>query len=163
VATAADDDALDWHLLPVHARTVWRAEGLLALAPLVVSAVVLVVLDAGLAGAAAVALIGTAGLAALWWRVAGRRWESWGYAERERDLVLRRGVIVRRLTVVPYGRMQLVDVRQGPLARWLSLASVQLHTAAAASTAQIPLVAEDEARRLRERLTELGEAHAAGL
>ena len=162
MTTAATDEEVDWRLLPTHARTVWRAGGLLALTPLVMLALALLAIDAGAAAPVAV-LAATAGLGGLWWRLAGRRWEAWGYAERERDLVLRRGVIVRRLTIVPYGRMQLVDVRQGPLARWLSLATVQLHTAAARSNAEIPLVSEDEARRLRERLTELGEAHAAGI
>lgn len=102
-------------------------------------------------------------LAGLWWRLAGRRWRAWGYAERDLDLVIRRGVIVRRLTIVPYGRMQFVDIEQGPLARALGVSTVQLHTAAAATDARIPFVADAEAARLRDRLTALGEAHAAGL
>lgn len=101
--------------------------------------------------------------AVLWWVMIGRRWRAWGYAERERDLMIRRGVLVRHLTIVPYGRMQFVDVSQGPLARALGVSTVQLHTAAAATDARIPFVADSEATRLRDRLTVLGEAHAAGL
>lgn len=101
--------------------------------------------------------------AALWWVMIGRRWRAWGYAERERDLMIRHGVLVRHLTIVPYGRMQFVDVSQGPLARALGVSTVQLHTAAAATDARIPFVADSEAARLRDRLTVLGEAHAAGL
>jgi membrane protein YdbS with pleckstrin-like domain len=43
------------------------------------------------------------------------------------------------------------------------LATVQLHTAAAASDARIPGLATTEAERLRDRLTALGEAKATGL
>ena len=48
-------------------------------------------------------------------RILTRRFSSWGYAEREDDLLVRRGVLVYRLSVVPYGRMQFIDVRAGPL------------------------------------------------
>jgi membrane protein YdbS with pleckstrin-like domain len=118
---------------------------------------------AGAVPAAIVAALGAAALAGFWWRLVGRRWLAWGYAERERDLMIRRGVLVRRLTIVPYGRMQFVDVRQGPLDRALGVSTVQLHTAAAATDARIPFVGELDAARLRDRLAQLGEAHAAGI
>jgi membrane protein YdbS with pleckstrin-like domain len=92
-----------------------------------------------------------------------RRLAAWGYLEREDDLLVRRGVLVRRTSVVPYGRMQFVDVTAGPLDRRFGLATVHLHTAAAASDARIPGLPRDEADRLRDRLAALGEARAAGL
>jgi uncharacterized protein len=92
-----------------------------------------------------------------------RRYRSWGYAERADDLLVRRGVMVRRLTVVPYGRMQFIDVTAGPVDRSFKLATVQLHTAAAATDARIPGLERAEADRLRDRLAALGEARAAGL
>jgi membrane protein YdbS with pleckstrin-like domain len=64
---------------------------------------------------------------------------------------------------VPYGRMQFVDVTAGPLDRRFGLASVQLHTASAATDARIPGLVPDEAARLRDRLASQGEARAAGL
>ncbi|MET9467567.1 PH domain-containing protein [Streptomyces sp. NPDC006544] len=97
-----------------------------------------------------------------WWLL-GRNWLSWRYAERADDLLISRGVMWRQETVVPYGRMQLVEVASGPLERRLRLASLQLHTAAAATDAKIPGLAPAEAERLRDRLTELGEARSAGL
>jgi membrane protein YdbS with pleckstrin-like domain len=100
---------------------------------------------------------------AWWWRLVSRAVKSWGYAEREDDLMIHHGVLYRRLTVVPYGRMQFVDVRVGPLERALGLATVRLHTAAAATDAHIPGLPASEAARLREKLTALGEARAAGL
>jgi membrane protein YdbS with pleckstrin-like domain len=92
-----------------------------------------------------------------------RRWLAWGYAERDEDLLVRRGVLVRRTSVVPYGRMQYVDVTAGPLDRRLGLARVTLHTAAAASDASIPGLPAAEATRLRDRLAALGEARASGV
>jgi len=100
---------------------------------------------------------------AILWRFVGRRYRSWGYVEREDDLLIRRGVMFARLSVVPYGRMQFIDVTAGPLERAFGLATVRLHTAAAATDARIPGLERDEAARLRDTLAELGEAQAAGL
>ncbi|MEU3899989.1 PH domain-containing protein [Streptomyces sp. NPDC045251] len=102
-------------------------------------------------------------LAAWGWVMLERNWRSWRYAERADDLLISRGVLWREETVVPYGRMQLVEVTSGPVERHFGLASVQLHTAAAATDATIPGLDPAEAERLRDRLTELGEARSAGL
>jgi len=95
--------------------------------------------------------------------VAGRRVRAWAYAEREDDLLVRRGVMFRRMSVIPYGRMQYVEVTAGPFERAFGLATVQMHTAAAASDARIPGLASVEAGRLRDQLARLGEAQATGL
>jgi uncharacterized protein len=94
---------------------------------------------------------------------ARRRFRAWAYQEREDDLVVSRGVMFRRQSVVPYGRMQFVDVTAGPVERLFKLSTVKLHTAAAASDARIPGLEQPEAARLRDRLAALGEAKAAGL
>ncbi|HEV2087305.1 MAG TPA: PH domain-containing protein, partial [Cryptosporangiaceae bacterium] len=75
----------------------------------------------------------------------------------------RHGLVIRRLSIVPYARMQYVDVTAGPLERAFQLATVQLHTAAAATDAVIPGLEPTEAARLRDRLAALGEQRAAGL
>jgi len=97
------------------------------------------------------------------WILIGRNWRSWGYAERDDDLLITHGVLFRKLVVVPYGRMQFVDVTAGPLARRFGLATLRLHTAAAATDATIPGLTDDEAARLRDRLAALGQARSAGL
>ncbi|MEV6601123.1 PH domain-containing protein [Actinoplanes sp. NPDC051346] len=99
------------------------------------------------------------------WRalVTVRAVRAWGYAERDNDLLVRHGLVIRRLSIVPYARMQFVDVTAGPLERALRLATVQLHTASAASDARVPGLPPDEAARLRDRLTALGEDRAEGL
>lgn len=86
-----------------------------------------------------------------------------GYAERDDDLLIRKGVMFKSMVVVPYGRMQYVDVEAGPLDRKLGLAKVQLHTASVGTDAQIPGLPPDEAARLRDRLASRGEARLAGL
>jgi membrane protein YdbS with pleckstrin-like domain len=93
----------------------------------------------------------------------GRRVRAWGFAERDEDLLVRRGVMFRRLSVIPYGRMQYVDVTAGPFERAFGLATVRMHTAAAASDARIPGLPQVEATRLRDQLSALGETKATGL
>ncbi|MFW2512299.1 PH domain-containing protein [Demequina sp. SO4-13] len=99
-------------------------------------------------------------------------WSAWvivrqvtahAWAEREDDLVVKRGRLFRSVTVVPYGRMQYVEVESGPLARAFGIARVQLHTASPGTDANIAGVPEKEAARLRDRLSSRGEAQLAGL
>ena len=79
------------------------------------------------------------------------------------NLLVTGGVMFRRLVAVPYGRMQFVDMQAGPIDRAFGIASVTLHTASTETAATIPGLPADEATRLRNRLTELGESHGAGL
>jgi membrane protein YdbS with pleckstrin-like domain len=88
---------------------------------------------------------------------------TWRYAEREDDLLVRHGLLLRKLSIVPYARMQFVDVTAGPLERMFGLATVTMHTAAAASDAQIPGLPTPEAARLRDRLSSLGDTRSEGL
>ncbi len=104
------------------------------------------------------------GVLALWAALlVPRQVRAVGYAEREADLLIRKGVMFRTLVVVPYGRMQFVDVQAGPLARRCRIAQVQLHTASPGTDASIPGLPPEEAARLRDRLAALGEARLAGL
>ncbi|MET0953766.1 MAG: PH domain-containing protein [Aeromicrobium sp.] len=103
------------------------------------------------------------GVAGWGWTWAGRNQRSWGYAENDDDLLVTRGVMFKRLVAIPYGRMQFVDVQAGPLERAFGIATVTLHTASTETAADIPGLRADEATRLRNRLTELGEAHGAGV
>lgn len=112
----------------------------------------------------AAALVGTWFVVVAWltWLI-GRRVRSFGYAERADDLLVTSGIMFRRLVVVPYGRMQLVDITAGPIDRWLGVATVQLHTAAASTSATIPGLPPAEASGLRDRLAARGEDRSAGL
>ena len=117
-------------------------------------------LPRGLTAAGGALVLALAGFA--WWLI-GRNARRWGYAERDDDLFITRGALFRTLVVVPYGRMQFVDVQAGPLDRAYGIARIQLHTASPGTSAQIPGLPAEDAARLRDRLTSLGEAQAAGL
>jgi membrane protein YdbS with pleckstrin-like domain len=150
-----------WVSLSPRLRTLRRVLLLAALVPLgLIATVAAAIVQLALAPAP---LVLFAALIAWGWLLIGRNYVSWGYAERADDLVIRNGWMFRRLVVVPYGRMQFVDVTAGPLERKYGLATLQLHTAAAATDATIPGLTPGEAGRLRDRLAELGEARSAGL
>jgi membrane protein YdbS with pleckstrin-like domain len=153
----------DWSVPSPRLRVLRRVE-VAAVAALVLAAVVVAEMLASSPGA--VIAISAAAVILVAFVVVGvlvRRVGSWGYAEHEDDLIVRRGLLVRRLSVIPYGRMQFVDVTSGPFERAFGLSTVRMHTAAAASDARIPGLTGDEATRLRDQLTALGEARAAGL
>jgi uncharacterized protein len=127
----------------------------------IAAAVVVAILAAAWLAIVAACLALGAGLVAE--RFAQRRVRAWAYCERADDLLVRRGVLFTRLSVVPYGRMQFVDVTAGPFERSFGLATVRMHTAAAASDARIPGLSAADATRLRDQLAALGESKAAGL
>jgi membrane protein YdbS with pleckstrin-like domain len=139
-----------------------RLESLVLVGVLTAGAAGLLGVLVGLPAALAAVAIGAVVLLLLL-RTIRRRFASWGWTEREDDLLLRRGVLLQRTTVVPYGRMQFVDVMAGPLDRRFGLATVVLHTAAVSTGASIPGLRTEEATRLRDRLAALGEARAAGV
>ena len=92
-----------------------------------------------------------------------RRVRAIGYMLRDDDLLFRRGIMFQRFVSVPYGRMQLVDINRGPLARAVGLSELKLVTAAAASNVTIPGLPEAAAEELRDRLVSLAESRRAGL
>ena len=98
----------------------------------------------------------------LWWLI-GRQVSAYGYVEREEDLLVRSGIMFKRMVIVPYGRMQLVDLVAGPIDRMAGLSTVQLHTAAAATDAKIPGLPPESAGVLRDRLAARGEERSAGI
>lgn len=154
-------ETVDW--CPVSSRLIW-VEQLHVLAVTVIAGGVAAV-AAGLLGSAGPLWLAAAavGLGLLRAALVGRSVRAWGYAERDTDLLVRRGLMLRRLSIVPYARMQFVDVTAGPVERLFGLATVQLHTASPVSNARIRGLAGPEAARLRDRLTALGQARAEGL
>jgi membrane protein YdbS with pleckstrin-like domain len=152
---------VDWRTPSPRLLTMRRLEVAVVAVALAVALFVVLVFSGWLVAAAVAAGVLVAGLAVEVFVT--RRVRAWGYAEREDDLFVRRGVMFARLSVIPYGRMQFIDVTAGPVERLFGLATVRMHTAAAASDARIPGLAAEEAARVRDRLAELGETQAAGL
>lgn len=152
----------EWHRLSPRYRTLRRLGVLLTwpwwVAGLAAAGWLLVEPWLGIA----IAVVGALWIGWRWWRM-GPLVASWGYAELADDLYVTRGLWFKRLTAVPYGRMQVVEVEAGPLDRAFKLATIKLVTASASTDATIPGLLPEEAARLRDRLTELGETRTSGL
>ncbi len=155
------DAAVTWRRPSPLLLRVRRIEVVLVTLPLAIAGGVAGAIGSPLLGIGIAVAVAAAGLASE--RFLARRVAAWGYAERKDDLMVRRGVLIRRQSVIPYGRMQFIDVTAGPLERSMGLATLRMHTAAAASDARIPGLDQAAAAALRDQLAALGEAQAAGL
>ncbi|PJI51573.1 hypothetical protein CTI14_57715, partial [Methylobacterium radiotolerans] len=76
-----------------------------------------------------------------------------GYMLRADDIVFRKGILWQRMIAVPYGRMQLVDITQGPLDRAFGISQLKMVTAAATTGVQIPGLTQAAAEALRDTAT----------
>jgi membrane protein YdbS with pleckstrin-like domain len=82
-----------------------------------------------------------------------RRYLRWGYREGAEELQIRRGMVFRVRTIVPFGRVQHIDVAQGPIQRPFGLSTLVLHTAGTQGAAvSLPGIAQAEAEALRDRI-----------
>jgi len=92
-----------------------------------------------------------------------RQAKALGYMLREDDVVFRKGILWQRMIAVPYGRMQLVDITQGPLDRAFGVSQLKMVTAAATTGVQIPGLTQAAAEALRDTLIEVAETRRTGL
>lgn len=86
-----------------------------------------------------------------------------GWLETDDELLISKGKMFQTFTVVPYGRIQFVDVTTGPFTRPLGLKAVALHTASASTDAKIPGLEAADADALRERLAVNARERMSGL
>jgi uncharacterized protein len=148
----------DWQF--VEGRSLATAERARLLVPVGIL-ILLGVLNAGVLRWTLIAV--AVAIPALTWYSLGRSARSWRFREREDDLLIEHGSLVRRQIVVPYGRMQFVDIKVGPVERSLGIATIQLHTASPKSGARIPGLLLEQAELLRDRLARRGEDRMARL
>ena len=92
-----------------------------------------------------------------------RQVRAMGYLEKRDDLLLRRGILFRQHVAVPYGRIQYVDIRQGPLQRAFGITYIVITTAGGGTASTFEGLPMDEAERLRDELTQRGYARLAEL
>lgn len=92
-----------------------------------------------------------------------RQAKALGYMLREDDVVFRKGILWQRMVAVPYGRMQLVDITQGPMDRAFGISQLKMVTAAATTGVQIPGLTQAGAEALRDTLIEVAETRRTGL
>ncbi len=84
-------------------------------------------------------------------RVPLRRYQARGYQLGADRLRVVRGLLFRKDTVVPFGRVQHIDVHQGPIERGYGLATLVLHTAGTHNASvTLPGLAHADAVAMRE-------------
>jgi putative membrane protein len=98
-----------------------------------------------------------AGLFLLLAAAAPLRWHRHRHALGEDALFVRGGVLTHRMKIMPYERAQSISVTQGPVQRWLGLASVRVDTAGAPAAGGLAVMdlATKDAAALAERLLAL--------
>jgi uncharacterized protein len=85
--------------------------------------------------------------------VPARKYRHWGYAMGSDRLRIVRGYMFYRDTVVPFGRIQHIDVDQGPIDRRYDLATLTVHTAGNHnSTVALPGLLHADALAMRETI-----------
>ena len=91
-----------------------------------------------------------------------RAWRAWGYRVGERELALKRGVWTEVATTVPFGRVQHLDVAQGPVERAFGVCRLLLHTAGTAhSLVELPGLTRATAEALRDDIRAHIREHSA--
>ena len=150
---AGDDETVDEALTPLHPNYVKlvRLGSMLAVLPLTIPVLVLESADLMPRGVFAVPLL----LAALYLiiRVPLRRYQARGYQLGADRLRVVRGLIFRSDSVVPFGRVQHIDVHQGPLERFYGLATLVVHTAGNHNASvSLPGLAHPDALAMREEI-----------
>ncbi len=82
-----------------------------------------------------------------------RKWRRWGYSGSGNQLRVARGWMFRTDTIVPFRRIQHIDVGQGPLERLFGLASLTVHTAGTHnSIVTLPGLIRADAEALRDTM-----------
>lgn len=82
-----------------------------------------------------------------------RKWRRWGYSGADEQLRVARGWLFRTDTIVPFKRIQHIDVAQGPVERMFGLASLTVHTAGTHnSIVTLPGLARDDAEAMRDTM-----------
>lgn len=82
-----------------------------------------------------------------------RKWKRWGYSGVDEQLRVARGWLVRTDTIVPFKRIQHIDVAQGPVERVFGLASLTVHTAGTHnSIVTLPGLTRDDAEAMRDTM-----------
>jgi len=86
-------------------------------------------------------------------RIPQRRYGARGYQMSADRLRVVKGLMFRSDTVVPFGRVQHIDVAQSPLERFFGIATLTVHTAGNHNASvSLPGLGEELAREMRETI-----------
>lgn len=82
-----------------------------------------------------------------------RRYRAWSYQVTDDELHVQNGIWLKTLTIVPFGRVQHIDLSQGPIERHYGVGALTLHTAGTRASAVIlPGLDMPEAERMRDEI-----------
>ena len=88
-------------------------------------------------------------------RIPLARYNARGYQISRDRLRVVRGIMWRSDTIVPFGRIQHIDVDQGPIERALDIATMTLHTAGSHNASvSLPGLGHELAVQMREEIRE---------
>ncbi len=154
--TASDADP-DGELTKVHPnyKSALRVQAIIIAIPFLIGALVL---DSALSDNDVLppgVIAGTALLLAIFliFRVPGRRFMARGYNISADRLRVVRGIWWHSDTIVPFGRVQHIDVDQGPIERFFDIATLTLHTAGNHNASvNLPGLQKDLANDMREEI-----------
>lgn len=140
-------------LHPSH-RTVLRIYGLMAALALAVPALIAIVaVDQGWWPDALIACVALLAAAFLILVMPERAYRAWSWEASEDELHIRHGLLFRTQTIVPFGRVQHIDVAQGPVQRRYRVGTLTVHTAGTLSNSvALPGLALEEAERMRDEI-----------
>jgi membrane protein YdbS with pleckstrin-like domain len=149
-----DEDAPLTPLHPNHAKAL-RVAGALLAAPLLIGLAIgeIVTLAIGVYVSSLILLplMGLVVWAAI--TLPWRRYSASGYDMGADRLRVVRGVLFHRDTVVPFGRVQHIDLERGPIERHYGIATLKLHTAGTHNaTIMLAGLGEEDALAMREAI-----------
>lgn len=97
--------------------------------------------------------LGWIGAAILVVTIPARRAARWGFRIGEDELRVAHGWLFRTDTIVPFVRVQHIDVGQGPVERWFGLSHLVVHTSGTHnSMVMLPGLPADLAAAMRETI-----------
>lgn len=143
------DDSLT-ALHPNHVK-VTRISAMFFVLPFVIGSIILEVADVLPFGVFVIPAVLLAAFIVI--RVPLRRYHARGYDLSGDRLRVVRGILFRHDSVVPFGRVQHIDVDQGPLQRAYGIATLTVHTAGTHnSSVHLPGLGNDDALAMRETI-----------
>jgi uncharacterized protein len=91
------------------------------------------------------------------WRLPALAHSRWQYELTDATIELRHGVVLHVESSIPHFRVQHVDIRQGPVERWLGIARLEIASASTSTDAAIPGVEAARADAVRRHILERAE------
>jgi membrane protein YdbS with pleckstrin-like domain len=87
-------------------------------------------------------------------------YKNWKYELTSKELKLERGIIWKKYSTIPFGRVQNIDIQRGILARIIGFSTLNIQTAGyhyagnagSISEGYIPAVSVEEAEKIRDFL-----------